>query len=245
VDSLYVDNPWGDCHKTDRGRSQVRPKQGPSHYWSPAARIAFSPATNCGAGFGFSYENASTVNQILAVASPDTIAGQSSVTIPPGQTISVQNTLGTTNYACVGCYNGNVVGPGSTTIGNVAQYSSASGYSLGAGLPVAASGHSIPVLDGNNQYSGTSTFKASLFVPTRVITASGAVTVSASLDYHGQDRAGRDGRQLHLLSGVRLSGQGRPRRRRNEQHHVDALLRDDRRRLHICHEGQHGRHPAL
>ncbi len=45
------------------------------------------------------------------------------------------------------------------------------------------SGANVPLLNGNNSYSGVSTFSGALVLPMRVITAAGDVTVSASSDY--------------------------------------------------------------
>lgn len=48
---------------------------------------------------------------------------------------------------------------------------------------VGTSGAVIPLLNGNNTYSGVSTFAGALAAAMRVITAAGAVTVSATTDY--------------------------------------------------------------
>ena len=46
-----------------------------------------------------------------------------------------------------------------------------------------SSGSTVPLLNGNNIYSGVSTYSGSLVLSTRVITAAGSVTVSATTDY--------------------------------------------------------------
>ena len=57
----------------------------------------------------------------------------------------------------------------------------ASGTLPAARLPATIPGDTA--FSGNNLYSGTSTWKGSLFVPIRVVTAAGPVTVSSATDY--------------------------------------------------------------
>jgi hypothetical protein len=57
----------------------------------------------------------------------------------------------------------------------------ASGTLAAARLPTTIPGNTT--LSGNNLYSGTSTWAGSLYIPTRVVTAPGPVTVSSATDY--------------------------------------------------------------
>ena len=113
-------------------------------------------------------------------------------------------------------------------------------------LPAARLPNTLPAnttFSGNNLYSGTSTWSGSLFVPIRVVTAAGPVTVSPATDYLiviDKTTPAPTAINYTCTPGFTFlvkDGAGNDTTNRD---HVDAVVRDNRRRRQLCHEREHG-----
>lgn len=103
------------------------------------------------------------------------IAGTNTLTFPAG----------TTDFSATGGTNQVVKqssAGGAFTVGTLACANLSDGQT-GCSTAIGTGGATIPLLSGNNTFSGITKWTGSLIVPMRVITAAGAVTISASTDY--------------------------------------------------------------
>jgi len=79
-----------------------------------------------------------------------------------------------------------LTGDCTSTAGTVATTCTKTGgvaFGSAATANTGTSGAAVPLLNGNNSYSGVSTYSGALVLPLRVVAAAGAVTVSATTDY--------------------------------------------------------------
>jgi hypothetical protein len=148
-----------------------------------AATIAAANTT------GFPENGYSTIIQnigagaVTLTPTTSTINGASSIVIPGGSGSAPTGLLlfadGTGNYV------GLLFGSGSGgAVSSVTNSDGSLTFSPTTGAVVGSVNEAHPYTwTGNNNYSGKSTFAGSLFVPTRVVTTSGTITVSTTTDY--------------------------------------------------------------